>query len=80
MDLKSTNNVTIMKIIPQSAGGEEEAKINIAICVLNRVSAQILEKLFYNGNTDKSIIVILDDLRANSMKTELNISQRFYFL
>ena len=79
LDLKSTNNVTIMKRIPQSRVEMEEAKTNIEICILNRVSAQIPGKLFYHTNTDKPIIVILDGPRAKSIRTELKRSHRFVF-
>ena len=79
LDLKSTDNITIMKRIPQSQVEKEEAKTNIEICILNRVSAQIPGKLFYHTNTDKPIIVILDGPRALSMRNELDKSKRFIF-
>lgn len=79
LNLESTKNVTVMKRIPQSRVETEEAKTNIEICILNRVSAQIPGKLFYHTNTDKPIIVILDGPRANNMRTELERSHRFIF-
>ena len=79
LDLKSTDNITVMERIPQSQVEKEEAKTNIEICVLNRVSAQIPGKLFYHTNTDKPIIVILDGPRGSTMRTELEKSNRFIF-
>ena len=79
LNLKCTRNVSIMKRVPQSQVAIEEAKTNIEICVLNRVSAQIPGKLFYHTNTDKPIIVILDGPRANSIRAELDKSHRFIF-
>ena len=77
--MQSTKNVDVKERIPQSQVETEEAKINIEICILNKVSAQIPGKLFYHTNTAKPIIVITDGPRATRMREELERSNRFIF-
>ena len=51
----------------------------VEVCFLNKVGIQIPGKVFYQTNTDKIIIVVLDGPVKNHIKTELEKSNRFVF-
>ena len=77
--LKSTDTVSVMSRIPQSEVAKEEAKLDVVICILNKVGVQIPGKVFYPTNTKKSIVVITDGPNKENIIDELNRSGRFVF-
>lgn len=79
LTLENTPNVQIVSRIPQSEVEEQEAKLDVEVCVLNSVGIQIPGKIFYHSNTEKKILVILDGPRKEKIRQELAKSERFIF-
>lgn len=77
--LQSSENINILKRVPQSKIARLEKKSDVIICLLNRVGIQIPGKVFYQINTNKPIIVILDGPYKNEIKKELKKTSRFIF-
>lgn len=78
-ELKEKSNIRILQRIPQSEVEEEEAKVDIEVCVLNRKGIQIPGKLFYHTNTEKHILVLKDGPVKDDVSAELSKSERFIF-
>ena len=49
------------------------------VCLLNKVGVQIPGKIFYQTNTKKTILVIMDGPRKKQIVEELGPSGRFVF-
>ncbi len=77
--LDETENIKIHDRVPQSVVKQEEQKIDVSICVLNKVGIQIPGKIFYETNINKVILVILDGPRKDCIMNELARSNRFVF-
>ncbi len=77
--LHSTKNIEILHRVPQSDIEEYENKMDVLICILNSGCAQIPGKVFYNTNSDKPILVILDGPYKNEIKEYLMSFERFEF-
>ncbi len=75
--LEGTNNIEILNRISQDVVEQEESKIDVEVCVLNRVGIQIPGKIFYHTSTDKHILVLIDGPNANAIEDELRRSNRF---
>lgn len=79
LSLTSTENTTVMNRVPQSEVHRIERMVNVEICLLNRVGIQIPGKVFYEANTDKLIIVIVDGPWGEQMRNYLFEFRRFVF-
>ena len=77
--LEEKDNTRIMARVPQSEVAELEAKVDVVVCILNRVGVQIPGKVFYQTNTQKHILVILDGPNQDRIREELEKSGRFIF-
>lgn len=75
--LKSTDRIKVLDRIPQDSVEREEAKIDVEVCVLNRVGIQIPGKIFYHTNTKKHILVLTDGPIFDTIEAELQKSNRF---
>lgn len=79
IELANTESVHVKKRIPQDEVAAEESKIDIAVCLLNKVGVQVPGKIFYQTNTKKRILVILDGPRKKDIVEELMPFNRFCF-
>ena len=77
--LESTPNITVRQRLPQSEILSLEKKIDIEICILNKVGFQIPGKVFYETDTNKKILVILDGPVKKEIYEYLNQFRRFIF-
>lgn len=76
---ESSNNIEIRERVSQAEVGEYEDKVDVIVCVLNKCGQQIPGKVFYQTNTLKHILVVLDGPRKDEIKGELCESERFIF-
>lgn len=79
IDLSPKDNIRVLKRVPQSEISVYEQDIDISICILNLVGIQIPGKVFYQTNTQKDILVILDGPNKENIQNELKESNRFLF-
>lgn len=79
VDLEESANIHIMKRLPQSEASFMENGQDVVVCLLNSVGIQIPGKTFYQTNTHKPIVVILDGPYKAKIKEELEKSKRFIF-
>lgn len=79
IELKEKNNISVLDRIPQSSIHEIEKMIGIEICILNRIGTQIPGKLFYQTNTNKIILVLLDGPKKSEIRDYLSSFNRFIF-
>ena len=77
--LEEKNNIQIINRVPQIKVNQIEREIDVSICLLNRVGVQIPGKVYYQTNTTKDILVILDGPNKEKIQKELSISNRFIF-
>ena len=75
--LECTDNIDVLDRIPQDVVEQEESKIDVEVCILNRVGIQIPGKIFYHTNTEKHILVLLDGPNVKDIQNELSHSKRF---
>ena len=79
IQLNSSKNVSIMNRVPQIEVSELESKIDVVVCILNKVGMQIPGKVFYQTNTSKTILVIIDGPNQKEIVKELTKYNRFIF-
>lgn len=79
VDLQNTKSIEIMSRRPQNEIADIENNIDIMICLLNHSCIQIPGKLFYNANSTKPILVILDGKYSDEIKEYLSSFKRFEF-
>ena len=77
--IQNTGNIQILKRVPQTEIVKYENKMDILICILNTNCIQIPGKIFYNTNSNKPILVILDGPYKNEIKEYLISFNRFEF-
>lgn len=77
--LESTNNITVHNRYPQGEISAIEATLDIFICICNYSCLQIPGKVFYQANSNKVILVILDGKYKRRIKSYLEEFQRFEF-
>lgn len=77
--LENTEFVSVQKRIPQNEISLLEKKVDIEICILNKVGFQIPGKVFYETNTNKKILVILDGPVKKEIYDYLVQFKRFIF-
>ena len=68
----------IARCSPQRALGIEE-QLDIHICLLNKTMSQIPGKIFYQTNSGKPILIILDGPDRNAIRKYLEKFERFKF-
>lgn len=80
IDFNPQKNVHIIKgRYPQSKISEIEETANILVTVLNHSCIQIPGKVFYNLNSDKHLLVILDGEISNEIKDYLSKTNRYVY-
>lgn len=77
--LQPTENIKILKRVSIDEVGKMESELDVDVCLLNKVGIQVPGKIFYMTNTSKIIFVILDGPVKETIKAELEISNRFVF-
>jgi len=78
-ELSNTDHIIIHQRCPQSEIPKIEAEIDVLICLLNHSCIQIPGKVFYQTNTNKIILVILDGKYAEDIRAYLESFNRFEF-
>lgn len=78
-DLMSKDNIKIAHRYPQSEINKIEAKLDVIVCICNHSCFQIPGKVFYQTNTDKIILIILDGKYAEEIRSYLEEFNRFEF-
>lgn len=79
MKLQESQHMQIKGRIPQNEVASEEAKLDVVVCLLNRIGVQVPGKVFYQTNTKKIILIITDGPRKREIIEELDQSGRFVF-
>ena len=79
LKLSSTHNTKVLSRVSQNDVAKLESNIDIVICILNKRGVQIPGKVFYQTNTNKDILVVLDGPMKDEIKHELEESKRFLF-
>ena len=77
--LMPRNNIAVHQRIPQNEILRLEEEIDIEICILNKVGFQVPGKIFYETDTNKKILVILDGPQKDDIFDYLNQFKRFVF-
>lgn len=79
LNLISYKNIEVLNRVPISSVSQYENKCDVIICILNKVGIQIPGKIFYQINSNKPIIVILDGPYKKEIRNELQKASRFIF-
>lgn len=79
ISLRQSKNINIYSRLPQSEIVKMEEQEDVIICILNCVGMQIPGKIFYQTNSDKIILVILDGPQKELIRKELECFNRFVF-
>lgn len=75
----NSNKIIIEKRKPQNEIAELEAKLDVFVCIINHSCYQIPGKIFYNTNSNKIILVILDGKYTDLFRKYLEQFNRFEF-
>ncbi|MPN08610.1 hypothetical protein SDC9_155894 [bioreactor metagenome] len=73
------NNIKINGWIKPNKIVEIENGFDVIVCILNKNSAQIPGKIFFNSNSEKPILVILDGENKDIIKSYLEQFNRYIF-
>ena len=75
----STGNIEIRGRVPQSEVSAIEASVGVFVCILNHSCIQLPGKIFYQTDTTKPILIVLDGAHSARLREYLATFKRFVF-
>lgn len=79
VEIKNTKSIENLGRVPQNDINNIEKTVDVSVCLLNSTCLQIPGKIFYNTNSKKKILVILDGEFKESIHSYLKEFDRFEF-